>query len=93
MVYRLIMTSPVGSAHTRQTALAAEVCRKTSMSSPLSQLWRSSWTLGLNLLTDPRYLNVLAGLVILGDAVLIQLIIRFVPCQRVHLLALMAVPT
>lgn len=35
------------------------------------------------LLTDPRYFATLAALVILGDAVLTQLIIRFVPCKLV----------
>lgn len=34
------------------------------------------------LLTDARYFVVLATLVILGDAALTQLIIRFVPCQH-----------
>jgi hypothetical protein len=32
------------------------------------------------LLFDPKYFGHLAGLVILGDVVLTQLIIRFVPC-------------
>lgn len=33
------------------------------------------------LLTDPRYFSTLACLVLLGDAVLTQLVIRFVPCK------------
>ena len=35
-----------------------------------------------SLLTDPAYFWILASLVVLGDAVLTQLIIRFVSCQR-----------
>jgi alpha-1,3-mannosyltransferase len=35
----------------------------------------------LRLLTDPRYFVALAGLVIIGDAILTQLIIRFIPCR------------
>jgi len=34
------------------------------------------------LLTDPAYFWILASLVVLGDAILTQLIIRFVSCQR-----------
>lgn len=34
-----------------------------------------------SLLTDVRYFTTLAILIVLGDAVLTQLIIRFVPCQ------------
>lgn len=33
------------------------------------------------LLTDPHYFSILAALVILGDAVLTQLIIRLVSCK------------
>lgn len=33
------------------------------------------------LLTDPQLFWALAGLVILGDVVLTQLIIRFIPCM------------
>ncbi len=32
------------------------------------------------LFTDARYFSTLAALVVLGDAALTQLIIRFVPC-------------
>lgn len=35
------------------------------------------------LLTDPRYFSTLACLVVLGDAVLTELIIRFVPCTSI----------
>jgi len=35
-----------------------------------------------SLLTDPTYFPALACLVIAGDAILTQLIVRFVPCQR-----------
>ncbi|KAI0673069.1 mannosyltransferase [Trametes maxima] len=48
------------------------------MSSPPTRLVRSLWTLSVHLLTDPRYFTTLAALVVLGDAVLTQLIIRFV---------------
>lgn len=34
------------------------------------------------LLTHPRYFWLLASLVVAGDAILTQLIIRFVPCQK-----------
>lgn len=34
------------------------------------------------LLTDHRYFTILALLVVLGDVVLTQLIIRFVPCKH-----------
>lgn len=34
------------------------------------------------LLTDSRYFVTLAALIIIGDAVLTQLVIRFVPCTH-----------
>lgn len=34
------------------------------------------------LLTDSRYFTILALLVVFGDAVLTQLIIRFIPCKH-----------
>jgi len=45
--------------------------------------WLSAYALALSLLTDPRYFYALAALVILGDAVLTQLIIRFVPYTEI----------
>ncbi|KAI0636819.1 mannosyltransferase [Trametes polyzona] len=51
--------------------------------SALASLVRSTWSLALRLLTDPRYFTALAALVILGDAVLTQLIIRFVPYTEI----------
>ncbi|KAH9945986.1 mannosyltransferase [Epithele typhae] len=46
--------------------------------SPSLRLLDSLWHLGLKLLLDPQYFVVLAGLVVLGDACLTQLIIRFI---------------
>ncbi|KAI8998500.1 mannosyltransferase [Trametes punicea] len=48
-----------------------------------SSLVRSSWNLAIRLLNDPRYFLALAALLILGDAVLTQLIIRFVPYTEI----------
>lgn len=48
----------------------------------LSDLWQYFKCL----LTDSRYFLTLAALVVLGDAVLTQLIIRFVPCTNPMLL-------
>ncbi|KAI0709420.1 glycosyltransferase family 58 protein [Earliella scabrosa] len=51
--------------------------------SSLPRPLQSLWTFALNLLTNPQYFRVLAALVILGDAVLTQLIIRFVPYTEI----------
>lgn len=45
------------------------------------QRWQPIYNLVLSLLTDPRYFYVLAALVLVEDALLTQLIIRFVPCK------------
>jgi alpha-1,3-mannosyltransferase len=36
-----------------------------------------------SLLTNPRYFWALASLVIIGDVILTELVIRFVPCQQI----------
>ncbi|KAM5533260.1 hypothetical protein V8D89_013037 [Ganoderma adspersum] len=51
--------------------------------SSLSRLAHLVWNLAYSLLTDPRCFGALATLVILGDAVLTQLIIRFVPYTEI----------
>ncbi|TBU65668.1 glycosyltransferase family 58 protein [Dichomitus squalens] len=51
--------------------------------STIAQLAQSLWNLAYNLLTDPRYFGTLATLVIVGDAVLTQLIVRFVPYTEI----------
>lgn len=56
--------------------------------SSLPRLLQSAWNLFSRLLTDLQYFKYLALLVVLGDAFLTQLIIRFVPCQQVLSLAL-----
>lgn len=53
--------------------------RLTSLRSP-KDLWRYA----ICLLTDSRYFLTLAVYVILGDALLTQLIIRFVPCTNIR---------
>ncbi|OBZ75976.1 putative Dol-P-Man:Man(5)GlcNAc(2)-PP-Dol alpha-1,3-mannosyltransferase [Grifola frondosa] len=45
----------------------------------LNQLWHLGWSL----LSDPKYFLALAALVILGDALLTQLVIRFVPYTEI----------
>ncbi|KAI0780777.1 mannosyltransferase [Trametes elegans] len=52
------------------------------MSSP-ARFIHSLWSLSLRLLTDPGYFTTLAALVILGDTVLTQLIIRFIPYTEI----------
>jgi hypothetical protein len=44
------------------------------------------------LLTDPKYFWTFASLIIIGDAVITELIIHFVPCQRLVLLSFEANP-
>jgi hypothetical protein len=53
----------------------------TTSTTPLINLAR----LTRSLLTDPANFLILASLVVLGDAVFTQLIIRFVSCQRLFL--------
>ncbi|KAI0362274.1 mannosyltransferase [Trametes cingulata] len=53
------------------------------MSPTLIRLAHSLWTLALRLLIDPSYFTALATLVVLGDAALTQLIIRFVPYTEI----------
>ena len=43
---------------------------------------RDLWRYCTCLLTDPRYFLSLACFVVFGDAVLTQLIIRVIPCER-----------
>lgn len=40
------------------------------------------WKFTRKLLLDPSWFWYLAALIVLGDALLTQLIIRFVPCQK-----------
>ncbi|KAI0724112.1 mannosyltransferase [Fomitopsis betulina] len=47
------------------------------------QRWQPIYNLVLSLLTDPRYFYVLAALVLVEDALLTQLIIRFVPYTEI----------
>lgn len=47
----------------------------------MSSFLSSTATFVRRLLTDPDYYWALAALVIVGDAVLTQLIVRFVPCE------------
>ncbi|KAL1944589.1 hypothetical protein VTO73DRAFT_3019 [Trametes versicolor] len=53
------------------------------MTSALSRLANSLWLFALRLLVDPQYFITLAALVVLGDAFLTQLIIRFVPYTEI----------
>ncbi|KAI0831468.1 mannosyltransferase [Trametes gibbosa] len=53
------------------------------MSSAPTRLVHSLWSLTTHLLNDPRYFTTLAALVILGDAILTQLIIRFIPYTEI----------
>ncbi|KAI0363477.1 mannosyltransferase [Pilatotrama ljubarskyi] len=53
------------------------------MAPTLIRLARTLWSLALRLLTDPSYFTALATLVVLGDAVLTQLIVRFVPYTEI----------
>ncbi|KAH9857032.1 mannosyltransferase [Lenzites betulinus] len=53
------------------------------MSSAPVRLVHSLWSFALRLLTDPTYFTALAAFVILGDAVLTQLIIRFIPYTEI----------
>lgn len=46
-------------------------------------LLRWSYEFLRSLLLDKRYFWALSGIVILGDALLTQLIIHFIPCQSV----------
>lgn len=39
------------------------------------------YTYACRLLTDPKLFWILASLVVLGDAILTELIIKFIPCQ------------
>ena len=48
----------------------------------MPSLLSSTVTSARRLLTDAEYYWVLAALVIIGDAILTQLVIRFVPCER-----------
>lgn len=57
---------------------------KATSSSSYTQLLRGRVRA---LLTDPAYFWILSGLVIAGDAVLTQLIIRFVSCQKLFAFA------
>ncbi len=68
------------------TAQPAVRCRglTTTLMSSFSRLVQSSYNLAHRLLNDPKCFSLLAALVVLGDAALTQLIIRFVPCQPVY---------
>ena len=48
----------------------------------MPSLLSSTVTFARRLLTDAEYYWVLAALVITGDAILTQLVIRFVPCEK-----------
>jgi alpha-1,3-mannosyltransferase len=50
--------------------------------SSMSNWIRSGYRLVLSLLTDPKHFWKLAALVIIGDAVLTQLIIMVIPCEH-----------
>ncbi|KZT68202.1 glycosyltransferase family 58 protein [Daedalea quercina L-15889] len=45
--------------------------------------WLLAYDLALSLLTNPQYFYVLAALVVVGDAILTELIIRFVPYTEI----------
>lgn len=64
--------APRGSA----TTMSSSCPRLVSIRSP-----KDFWQYCICLLTDSRYFLILAAYVVLGDAVLTQLIIRFVPCK------------
>ena len=48
---------------------------------PRQNALHSLWSFVSRLLTDSSYFLLLAALVIAGDVVLTQLIVRFIPCQ------------
>ena len=45
--------------------------------------WQITYHLLLSILFDPQYFYVVAALVLVGDALLTQLIVHFVPCKLV----------
>ena len=67
---------------------AAHVALLTTTMSSVSSWIRSGYRLALALLTDPKHFWKLATLVIIGDAVLTQLIIMLISCEYGRVLLL-----